>query len=304
MKPTEYIWKNGQFIRWEDAQVHVMTHALHYGTAVFEGIRAYETAKGPAIFRGPDHFQRLHDSGKFFHMAIGYSVDNLMDITKELIRKNQLTSCYIRPLSYFGYKEMGLYPLNNPVETFIAAWEWGAYLGEEGLKRGIRCKMSSWNRLDSRTMPPMAKSSGNYINSALAKIEAKKCGFDEAILLNTQGKVAEGPGENIFVIRHGVLYTPPCSDGALHGITYQSVIQIAKDLGLQIVQRSLIRDELITADELFFTGTAVEVTPIREIDGYVIGNGTRGPITEQIQSTFFAAIRGQDPRYEGWLSYV
>ena len=304
MKPSPYIWKNGALIPWEQATTHVLTHALHYGTAVFEGIRAYETPKGPAIFRAKDHYQRLVDSAKIYLMAQPYGVDEMIEATRHLIRENQLKSCYIRPLWYYGYGAMGLNPGTNPIDTIIAAWEWGSYLGEEGLEKGIRVKVSSWCRFDSRVMPPLAKSSANYLNSALAKTEALSCGYDEAIMLNLNGTISEGPGENIFVIKNGEIFTPPTSDGALMGITAQSAAQIAQDLGYKVTAKTLTRDELFIADELFFTGTAAEITPIREIDNRIIGSGKRGPITAEIQKTFFDAVKGQNAKYDSWLTYL
>ncbi len=304
MKPSPYIWKNGALIPWEQATTHVLTHALHYGTAVFEGIRAYETPKGPAIFRAKDHYQRLVDSAKIYLMAQPYGVDEMIEATRHLIRENQLKSCYIRPLWYYGYGAMGLNPGTNPIDTIIAAWEWGSYLGEEGLEKGIRVKVSSWCRFDSRVMPPLAKSSANYLNSALAKTEALSCGYDEAIMLNLNGTISEGPGENIFVIKNGEIFTPPTSDGALMGITAQSAAQIAQDLGYKVTAKTITRDELFIADELFFTGTAAEITPIREIDNRIIGSGKRGPITEKIQKTFFDAVKGQNAKYDSWLTYL
>ena len=304
MKPTKYIWKNNELINWEDATTHVLTHGLHYGTGVFEGIRAYKTPNGPAIFRGKDHYDRLINSAKIINMTPPYESQHLLDATKELLKNNQLESCYIRPLFYFGYGEMGLNPQKNPVDCIIAAWEWGTYLGEEGLEKGIRCKMSSWARLDSRCVPPLAKSTANYLNSALAKTEAIECGYDEAILLNTSGTIAEGPGENLFLIKNNIIYTTPSSDCALQGITADTIKTIAQNFGYTIQHQRLIRDELFTADELFFTGTAAEVTPIREIDGRVIGSGKRGPVTEQIQSEFFNIVTGKNPQYSHWLDFI
>lgn len=304
MKETAYIWKNGEFINWADATTHVLTHALHYGTAVFEGVRAYETPKGPAIFRAKEHYDRLIDSGKIHQMGCPFTSEELLNATKELINKNNLKSCYIRPLVYYGYKEMGLNPRKNPIDVIIAAWEWGTYLGDEGIENGIRCKISSWNRLDSRVMPPLAKCGANYANSALAKMEALDEGYDEAILLNINGHVAEGPGENIFIIKNGKVITPPVSDNVLDGITRNTIIEILTNLGYSVQERSVIRDELFIADELFFTGTAAEVTPIREINGRVIGSGSRGPITKQVQETFFNAVKGQDDTYSKWLTYT
>lgn len=304
MITTPWIWKNGHFIKWEDATTHVLTHALHYGTAVFEGIRAYETANGPAIFQAKAHYQRLLDSAKIYLMPRNYDVDTLVEVTQELLRRNGLPSYYIRPLLYSGYGKMGMTPGQNPTDIIIAAWGWGSYLGEEGLENGIRCKISSWNRIDARTLPPLAKCTANYANSILAKEEAISCGFDEAILLNLNGTVSEGPGENIFLIKNGEIFTPPASDAALLGITAQSVMQMAKDFGYKVSYRSISRDELYIADELFFTGTAAEITPIREIDGRIIGSGTRGDITTHIQSEFFKIVKGQNPSYRHWLTPI
>lgn len=304
MKETNYIWKNGSLLKWQEATTHVLSHALHYGTGVFEGIRAYKTANGPALFRIEDHYQRLHNSAKIIQMPPPYTVNELIDATKTLIAENNLQSCYIRPLFYYGYGEMGLNPGNNPVDTIIAAWEWGTYLGKEGLEKGIRCKISSWARLDSRISPPLAKSTANYLNSALAKREALSCGFDEAILLNVNGTIAEGPGENIFMVKDNIIYTPYVASSALPGITAQSAKKIAQDLNIQVIEKPLIRDELFLSDELFFTGTAAEVTPIREIDGRIIGTGKRGPITEQIQTHFFDATSGKNDTYRKWLTVI
>ena len=304
MKKSAFIWQNGNFVNWDEAKTHVLSHSLHYGTAVFEGIRAYETDKGPAIFKAMPHFKRLFDSAKIYGFYLDYTLENLIEATKELILKNKLQSCYIRPLAYMGYGSMGLNPPNQALDIIIAAWEWGSYLGEEGLKSGIRCKMSSWSRLDSTILPPTAKASGQYLNSALAKSEALRCGYDEAIMLNRKGTVAEGPGENLFMVQDNTLITPPVSDNVLKGINAQSIIAIAKKLGIKVEYRSIIRDELFLADELFFTGTAAEVTPIREIDARVIGNGSRGPITETLQAHFFDIVKGQSSLFPEWLTYV
>ena len=304
MKETQYIWQNGTLINWKEATTHVLSHGLHYGTGVFEGIRAYKTPKGTAIFRANDHYKRLLNSAKIIQMPLSYSVEELIDATTHLISKNELQSCYIRPLCYFGYGEMGLNPQNNPVDTIIAAWEWGTYLGEEGLEKGIRCKMSSWARLDSRISPPLAKSTANYLNSALAKREALACGFDEAILLNLNGTIAEGPGENIFMVKDGCLYSTHAADNALIGITAHTVKTIASLHNIPFIEKPIIRDELFIADELFFTGTAAEVTPIREIDGRIIGSGKRGPLTEKIQATFFDITAGKHENYIDWLTFV
>lgn len=304
MKPTKYIWKNNEFIPWELATTHVLTHALHYGTGVFEGIRAYSTSRGTAIFRASDHYQRLIESAIIYQMPIPYSEIEFIQATRELIKKNELSSCYIRPLIYRGYGVMGLNPKHAPIDTIIAAWEWGTYLGEEGLKKGIRCQISSWRRIDSQIMPTLAKCTANYANSVLAKQEALNCGFDEAIMLNMSGTISEGPGENLFMVMGNTLVTPHLTDAVLMGITAQSVIQIAKDLGFTIVTRSIPREELFIADELFFTGTAAEVTPIREIDGRIIKSKGRGPVTQKIQSKFFDVVQGKDERYLPWLTFV
>ncbi|NDC82955.1 branched-chain amino acid transaminase [bacterium] len=313
MIKTDLIWKNGEFVPFESASVHVLTHALHYGTAVFEGVRAYQTERGPAIFRAAEHYRRLLDSAKIYLMSTDYTVEQLVDINVELLRKNnvealinanQISSVYIRPLLYVGYGAMGLNPGNNPIDLMMAAWGWGSYLGDEGLTHGVRCKMSSWNRIDSRTLPPLAKCTANYANSILAKQEAIAAGFDEAILLNTNGYVAEGPGENIFVIKNGDILTPPPADGPLMGITADTATQIARFLGFSVTYRSLSRDELFLADEIFFTGTAAEVTPVREIDGRVIGNGSRGPITEAIQTKYFDIVQGKLPQFSSWLTFI
>ena len=304
MKEAAYIWQQGKLLPWKDATVHVLTHSLHYGTAVFEGVRAYSTNKGPAIFRAKDHYDRLESSAKLIYMTMPYSPDELIDATRLLIKENKLESCYIRPTLFFGYGEMGLNPQANPVEAMIAAWEWGTYLGEEGLEKGIRCKISSWTRIDSRIMPPLAKSASNYLNSGLAKQEALRCGYDEAILLNSNGNIAEGPGENLFVINDGVVYTTRVEDSALKGITADSIKTIAKDLGYPVKEKSFLRDELFIADELFFTGTAAEVTPIREIDGIQIGNGSCGPITKHIQDSYFDIVKGKNSDYSHWLTHL
>lgn len=304
MKPTKWIWKNGEFIPWEQATTHVLTHGLHYGTGVFEGIRAYKTTTGTAIFRAQEHFQRLDHSAKIIQMPSPFSKETMLNATIELLQKNELSSCYIRPIFYYGYGEMGLNPSKNVVDAVIAAWEWGTYLGEEGLEKGIRCKISSWARLDSRILPVSAKSTANYLNSALAKREAIECGYDEAIMLNLNGTIAEGPGENIFLIKDNTIITTPQSDSALNGITCQTVITLAQELGYTVQHASFSRDQLFTADELFFTGTAAEITPIREIDNRIIGKGKRGPITESIQRSFFALVKGENDRHKEWLTHV
>jgi branched-chain amino acid aminotransferase len=304
MTPTSTLWQNGKLIPWANATTHVLTHALHYGTAVFEGIRAYSTPDGPAIFKLEEHAKRLFDSAKILMMKIPFTQKEIEEGIIKTVKENKLNQCYIRPIAYYGYGAMGLYPGKNPIDVVIAAWEWGTYLGEEGLEKGIKCKISSWVRIDSRTVPPLAKSSANYLNSALAKSEALNCGYDEAILLNMNGTIAEGPGENIFMVKNGIMYTPDVSDHALSGITAQSAIQLAKDKGITVQRKRLIRDELFLAEELFFTGTAAEITPIREIDGRIIGQGKRGPLTEKIQESFFNAVTGKLSSYKHWLTII
>ncbi|MGQ9468921.1 MAG: branched-chain amino acid transaminase [Nitrososphaerales archaeon] len=304
MIKTESIWMNGKFVEWDEAKIHILTHGLHYGTSVFEGIRCYETINGPAVFRLKDHIRRLFDSAKVIMMNIPFTEEEIREAVKETVRENKLKECYIRPIAYYGYGKMGLDPTDSPVNVTIACWPWETYLGEEGLKRGVRCKVSSWLRIDSRMLPPMVKVAANYVNSVLAKLEALKCGYDEAILLNFNGRVAEGPGENIFIVKNGILMTPPPSAGALLGITRDSIITIAKDHGIPTMETDILREQLYLADEAFFTGTAAEVTPIREIDGRVIGNGSRGPLTEKFQSEFFRIVRGEDKKYLKWLDFV
>ncbi|MBX5468485.1 MAG: branched-chain amino acid transaminase [Thermoleophilaceae bacterium] len=302
MQTADLIWLNGEFVAWEDAKVHVLTHALHYGTGVFEGIRAYETDRGTAIFRHADHLDRLERSARFYHMELPYTREQLREVTHELIVRNNLRSCYIRPLIYRGYGPMGLFPLDNPVEAMIAVWEWGAYLGEDGKRNGVRAKVSSWRRISPDALYPHAKASGQYLNSVLAKIEASKAGYDEAILLDHNSFVCEGTGENIFVVKDGVIYTPPQTTSILDGINRKSVIAIARDLGFEVVERDIARGELILADEVFMTGTAAELTPIREIDDIAIG--APGEITRQIQQVFDDALCGRAPQYAEWLDFV
>lgn len=304
MQPVAKIWMDGELVPWEEAKVHVLTHALHYGSGVFEGIRAYETKRGPAVFRLPDHLRRLFRSARVYHMDIPYTVEQLAEATKLVVRANGLRSCYIRPIAFRGYGEMGLNPLPAPVNVSIACWPWGAYLGEESLEVGVRAKVSSWKRVEHNMLPPGAKATGLYISSGLAKVEALKAGYDEAIMLNVAGHVTDGPGENLFIVKDGVVITPPLSAGCLDGITRDSVMTIARDLGYQVVERDLSRFDLYTADEAFYTGTAAEVAPIREVDDRPLGAGGRGPVTKELQETFFAAARGEIPRYEHWLSYV
>ena len=302
MQESEKIWQNGQLVDWADARVHVLTHALHYGTSVFEGIRAYETERGPAVFRLDDHLARLERSAAMYYMPLPFTRDELRTAVHQTIAVNELDSCYIRPLAFRGYGTMGLFPLEAPVEIAIAVWEWGAYLGEEGLKNGIRAKIASWRRIGNNTVPATAKAGGQYLNSILAKVETQKAGYQEAILLNEQGYVADGSGENIFVVKDGVLSTPPVASSILEGITRNTIIDLAREEGLEVIERDIARGELYFADEVFVTGTAAEVCPINEIDDHEIG--PPGPVTRQLQERFFRVTEGKDPRSEQWLDYV
>jgi branched-chain amino acid aminotransferase len=301
---VDLIWHNGELVAWEDAKVHVLTHGLHYGTGVFEGVRAYETPSGPAIFRHHDHLERLFRSAELYYMPIPYTLEELRAATHELVRANELRECYIRPIVFRGYGQMGLFPLDAPVDVAIAAWPWGAYLGEEGKRLGIRAKVASWRRIPHDALIPDAKATGQYLNSVLAKIEASKAGYQEAILLNHQGFVCEGSGENVYIVRDGKIATPGATAAILDGITRRSVIKIAEDLGHEIVEREVARAELYLADEVFLTGTAAEVVPVREIDDHTIGTGEPGPITRQMQRIYDDAIHGRDPRYADWLDVV
>jgi branched-chain amino acid aminotransferase len=304
--PTEKIWMDGKLVAWDDARVHVLAHSLHYGSGVFEGIRAYSTAHGVAIFRLTDHIARLLASAKVLLIDVPYSLDELVAASKEVVRVNGLEGgCYLRPIVFLGYGEMGLNPLHCPVNVAIAAWPWGTYLGDEGVANGVRVKISSWQRHDPNAVPTAAKGTGMYINSSLAKVEALKAGYDEAVLLAPDGRVSECTGENIFVVRDGRLLTPPSSEaGALAGITQHSVETIAADLGIEVAHEALVRTDLYLADEAFLTGTAAEVVPIREVDDRVVGDGIPGPVTRRIQETYFAAVRGELDRYKDWLEYV
>ncbi|HEY1357494.1 MAG TPA: branched-chain amino acid transaminase [Thermoleophilaceae bacterium] len=302
MPTADLIWMNGEFVAWEDAQVHVLTHALHYGTGVFEGIRAYETDRGTAIFRHHDHLDRLEKSAAFYYMDLPFSKEQMREATHELIVRNGFKSCYIRPLVWRGHGPMGLNPLDNPVEAMVAVWEWGAYLGEEGKSRGIRAKVSSWRRIGSDSLIPHAKASGQYLNSVLAKIESVKAGYEEAILLDRHGHVCEGTGENVFAVKDGVIATPGHSASILDGINRKSVIEIAGDLGYEVQVRDIARSELALADELFLTGTAAELTPVREIDDIELG--PPGEVTRAIQQAFDDALHGRSQQYAQWLDVV
>ena len=298
------IWMDGQMVDWREAKIHVLSHTLHYGCGVFEGVRAYNTVNGTAVFRLQDHTERLFNSAKILRMKIPFTQEQVNDAHTAVVRDNQLASCYLRPLSWIGDKKLGISPKGNDIHLMVAAWAWGAYLGEEGMKRGIRVKTSTYTRHHVNITMTQAKAVSNYTNSILANTEATEDGYDEALLLDSSGFVSEGSGENVFVIKNGVVYTPDLSAGALKGITRDTVFNICKDLGLQVVEKRITRDEVYIADEAFFTGTAAEVTPIRELDRIELGNGSRGPITEKIQSAFFDIVNGRNPKYAHWLTLV
>jgi branched-chain amino acid aminotransferase len=303
IQATGKIWMDGEYVDWDEARVHVLTPSLHYGWGVFEGIRAYESdGGGSAVFRLTDHMERLFRSAKIYHMEPPVSLEGAVKVTKDLVAMNGIPTCYIRPIVYLGYGEIGLNPLTSPVRMAIASWPWGAYLGEESFETGVRVKISSWRRLDPNIIPPAAKATGQYLNSSLAKAEAVKAGYDEGILLNPNGYVTDGSGENVFLVRDGVLCTPPLAAGCLAGITRASILQIAEDEGIRTREGDLVRTDLYLADEAFFTGTAAEVVPIREVDDRVLGDP--GPITRRLQEVFTAATRGRDERYRDWLEPV
>jgi len=304
VQPSELIWMNGEFVKWEDATVHILTHGLHYGTGVFEGVRCYDTEIGPAIFQHTAHLERLEKSAELYYMPIPYDREQLRAATKELIGRNGLRSCYIRPLVYRGYGQMGLFPLEAPVDVAIATWEWAPYLGEEGKRTGVRAKVSSWRRISPESLIPAAKACGQYLNSVLAKIESYKAGYQEGILLDEHGHVCEGTGENIFIVRGGKIHTPPVTASILDGINRRSAIQIARDLGYEVVERDIARAELYMADEVFMTGTATELAPVVEVDDHAVGTGTPGEITRAVQAVFEDALLGRDARYRDWLDPV
>lgn len=305
MEAADLIWLNGEFVAWEDAKIHVLTHGLHYGTGVFEGVRCYDTeSHGPAIFRHQDHIDRLFKSASLYYMDIPYDRETLRQATLELVGRNGFKDCYIRPLVYRGYGTMGLFPLDAPVEVTLACWKWGAYLGEEGKRHGVRAKVSSWRRISSDSLIPQSKASGQYLNSILAKIETHKAGYEEAIVLDDKGHVCEGSGENIFVVRDGVIHTPPPTASILDGINRKSAIQIAQDLGLRVVERDIARAELYLADEIYLTGTAAELVPVREVDDHAVGTGSPGEVTKAVQKAFEDALHGRSPRYAEWLDAI
>jgi branched-chain amino acid aminotransferase len=296
------IWMNGELVDWQDAKVHLLTHALHYGTGVFEGIRAYDTAKGTHVFRLSDHMKRLHRSGRLYFMDIPYSVEELAEATKEVIKANGLESCYIRPIAYRGYGEMGLFPLDAPIDVAIAVWPWGTYLGDDGIKHGIRAKISSYQRIGPNMLPMEGKATGQYINSVLAKVEAVKGGYEEAILLDHHGKLSEGTGENLFLIKNGMAYTPPLACDVLEGLTRDTVLAICAEEGIHTEQKIMVRSELYNADEVFLTGTAAEVVPVREVDDRLLGEP--GPITKRIQEVFYSIIKAENDTYADYLEWV
>ena len=298
------IWMDGELVEWRDAKIHVLSHTLHYGCGAFEGVRAYETVNGTAIFRLQEHTERLFNSAKILRMKIPFTQDEVNEVQRTVVRANNLKSGYVRPLTWIGSQKLGVSPKGNRIHLMVAAWTWGAYLGDEGMKRGIRVKTSSYTRHHVNITMTQAKAVSNYTNSILANMEALDDGYDEALLLDASGFVSEGAGENLFIIKGGVIYTPDLSAGALNGITRNTVFHIAKDLGLEIVQKRITRDEVYIADEAFFTGTAAEVTPIRELDRIEIGIGSRGPITEKIQTAFFDIVNGRNPKYAHWLTAV
>jgi branched-chain amino acid aminotransferase len=302
MQELEKIWMNGELVDWADAKIHVGSHGLHYGSGVFEGIRAYETPKGSAVFRLTDHLQRLHDSARLLNMEIGYTREELRTACMDLIGANGVQECYLRPIAFFGYGELGVASTGNPVDVAIMSWPWGTYLGVDGMEKGIRAKISSWTRVGANVIPHVAKATGIYLNSMLAVMEAQRAGYDEAILLTHDGFIADGSGENVFLVKNGTIYTPDLSASILPGITRDTIIQIAQDLGYTVVEKQLIRTDLYLADEVFMTGTAAEVTPLREVDDQPIG--PPGPVTLAIQKAYLNTVRGQSERWSHWLEYA
>jgi branched-chain amino acid aminotransferase len=302
MQELDKIWMNGELIDWADAKIHVGTHGLHYGSGVFEGIRAYETAKGSAVFRLTEHLRRLENSAQLLNMTLPYTVEELRSAAMDLIGANGIAECYLRPIAFFGYGELGVAATNNPIDVVIMSWPWGTYLGAEGLEKGIRAKISSWTRVGPNVIPHVAKATGIYLNSMLAVMEANRAGYDEAILLTDDGFIADGSGENVFLVKDGTIYTPDLSASILPGITRDTIIQIAQDLGYSVVEKQLIRTDLYLADEVFMTGTAAEVTPLREVDDHAIG--APGPVTLAIQKAYLETVRGKSERWSHWLEYA
>jgi branched-chain amino acid aminotransferase len=304
MTPTEKIWHNGRFIKWEDATIHVLSHVVHYGSSVFEGIRCYSTPNGPAVFRLREHIRRMVDSAKIYRMELGFSAEQLGDAMLELVRVNKMDSCYLRPVAFRGYGEVGVNGLKNPIDVYIACWNWGKYLGEEALAEGVDVCVSSWTRIAPNTLPALAKAGANYMNSQLMKMEAVMNGYSEGIALDTNGYVSEGSGENIFLVRDGKIHTPPLGASVLPGITRDTILKLAARLEIPLVETIIPREMLYIADEVFFSGTAAEITPIRSIDKYVVGKGKRGPVAEALQHEFFGIIGGTRPDEQGWLTPV
>ena len=304
MTPTEKIWHNGRFIPWDDARIHVLSHTVSYGSSVFEGIRCYETPDGPAIFRLREHVRRMLDSAKVYRMDLGFTADELAEAMLELVRVNQMDSCYIRPIALRGYGEIGVNGMKNPIDIYIACWTWGKYLGEEALSEGVDVCVSSWNRIAPNTLPALAKAAANYMNSQLMKMEAIVNGYSEGIALDAAGYVSEGSGENIFLVRDGKIHTPPLGASVLPGITRDTILALAQDLGIPVIETIIPREMLYIADEVFFSGTAAEITPIRSIDRITVGKGRRGPVAEKLQKAFFGVINGTAPDKHGWLSAV
>jgi branched-chain amino acid aminotransferase len=302
--PTAKIWMDGEYVDWDDATIHVLNPTLHYGWGVFEGVRAYATDRGPAVFRLTEHIERLFRSAKIYFLEPRFTVDEIVAATRELVRVNEVESCYIRPLMYLGYGEMGLNPLPSKTNVMIAVWPWGTYLGEAAEEHGVRARVSSWQRIGANTIPPAGKGTGQYLNSSLAKVEALKAGYDEAIMLTPDGRVAEGSGENLFIVSRGVIYTPPAVDGVLAGLTRDSVMTLARDEGYEIVEKSLLRSDLYFADEVFCTGTAAEVVPMVEIDDRTVGDGVPGPVTRKVIGLYRQAVTGKLDRYKEWNDYV
>lgn len=304
LKPTDKIWHNGSFIPWDDARIHVLSHVTSYGSSVFEGVRCYSTPSGPAIFRVREHLRRLVNSGKIYRMDVPYGIDELSEAMRELVQLNKLDSCYFRPIALRGYGDIGVLPFNNPVDVYIACWEWGKYLGEEAFMNGVDVCVSSWTRIAPNTLPALAKAGANYMNSQLIRMEAHLNGYAEGIALDTQGYVSEGSGENIFVVRDGKILTPPLGASVLPGITRDAIFQLAQSLGIPMVETIVPREMLYIADEVFFSGTAAEITPIRSVDRIVVGKGSRGPVTEKLQRAFFDVIEGRAEDHFGWLTPV
>ena len=305
IKATDKIWHNGKFIAWDDAKIHVLAHVTSYGSSVFEGIRCYATAAGPAIFRGPEHMRRLHDSAKIYRITIPYSVNELVTAMHEVVRLNKLESCYVRPLVFRGYGDIGVLPTKDtPIETYLACWEWGKYLGAEAMEQGVDVCVSSWTRLAPNTLPILSKAGANYMNSQLIRMEAAANGYSEGIALDVSGYVCEGSGENVFVVRDGKILTPPIGSSVLPGITRDTVITLARDLGITVTETLIPREMLYIADEVFFSGTAAEISPIRSVDRIPVGAGKRGPITEKLQREFFALVEGKSEDRHGWLAPV